>query len=261
MSQSIDNAAASILSSETLLQESRLGDGLAERLKILIDSAQRRVCAMRDKEDADYVKREQRLQLFAASKQQIRSLLIDRLGILTEQETFSDAIRTYDDVAMPETANRSGGDATALTWPASAHRPTRMQIAFHVFHDSNVQNTIIEYRLSLLPIFVRFNANDQRVIPIGDEAQQGLADWIDAKIVTFVQTYFEVYFHPEYQKPHSTIDPVMGIAFPKFMAVQTRQLQGRTAHFFTDESVRNFNANAASHPDTSLGPRASKGLS
>ncbi|WP_436714648.1 hypothetical protein U8335_16895 [Roseiconus lacunae] len=137
----------------------------------------------------------------------------------------------------------------------AATRHKDMEFSFHIYHDTDVENAILEYRLQILPVFVKFVAHDQLSIPIADKADTNAIDWIDARLVGFVKTYFDVFFHSEYQRQHLVADPVFRIQFPKSMASGVRELGGKTFHFFTEESCRLFDKNPSHYSGASLGLR------
>ena len=220
-------------------------EALGEHLKHQIESAQARVQADRDQADANYVCRERKLNLYDESKRQIKSLLIERLEALTHLETFSDGSRTVRDDGDEVVTGKSIGYKISVTFPASENRPKQMELSFCIFHDTDVENTVIEYQLQVLPIFVIFKGYDELVVPIANHSVEQVERWVDQTLLAFVDTYFKVYFHDEYQKPQMVVDPVMGTAFAKYLAVETRQFRGRTLHFFTDMSFQRFCENAS----------------
>jgi hypothetical protein len=69
-----------------------------------------------------------------------------------------------------------------------------VELSFHLGHDGPVENAIIDYRLEILPIFIKFDSHDQLVIPIDNPSEDAIATWIDDKLVGFTRTYFEMYF-------------------------------------------------------------------
>jgi YHS domain-containing protein len=226
--------------SETRVQSSHSTKDLANRFSSLIENAEDRVRLMREKAVTEFSKHEERIVHFVATQKRLDRIICDRLEILTSQSIFSDAKLTYGDGIGCTVGTSLSGSTTTITLPISVTRDKKMEFSFHVFHDTDVENAIVEYRLQVLPAFVRFVAHDQLTIPIADETDTCVIDWIDEKLVGFLETYCDVYFHPEYQRPHLVTDPVFGIQFPKSMASGIRELEGKTFHFFTEESCRLF---------------------
>jgi YHS domain-containing protein len=117
-------------------------------------------------------------------------------------------------------------------------------------HDGPIENAIIDYRLEILPIFIKFDSHDQLVIPIDDPSEDTIATWIDDKLVGFTRTYFEMYFTEQYQKQSFVMDHVMNIRFPSAFAAGETEYQGRTYHFYTKESLQAFEKAPSEYVET-----------
>ena len=98
----------------------------------------------------------------------------------------------------------------------------------------------MDYRLEILPIFIKFDSHDQLVIPIDNPCEDAIGAWIDDKLVGFTRTFFEMQFTDQYQKQSFEMDPVMNIRFPRAFAAGKTEYQGRTYHFYTEESFKAF---------------------
>ena len=240
--------------SEKAAAANQLKKELADRLIALIDNAEARVQALQKQAASEFTRRQERLAQFAATRTRVNRIINDRLGVLMSQSQFNDAQFTYSDGVGCTAAAKRNGSTTTVTFPTSAARQKRMEFSFDVFHDSDVENAVVEYRLEILPVFVKFVSYDQLAISIDGPTDSDVVAWVDAKLVGFVETYFHVFFHPEYQKPHLVTDPVMGIPFPKVMAAGIGQVDGRTLHFFTEESCRQFNEDPSYYLNTSFDP-------
>ena len=102
----------------------------------------------------------------------------------------------------------------------------KVELSFRLGHDGPIKNAILDYRLEILPIFIKFESHDQLFIPIDKPDEDAIAAWIDDKLVEFTRTYFEMYFTEQYQQQNFTRDPVMNIRFPKAYAVGKKEYQG-----------------------------------
>jgi YHS domain-containing protein len=156
-------------------------------------------------------------------------------------------LSAFNDIKQSESYKLRGpegrgfhGRTRKLAVPYSDKRPAPMEFSFRVGHDGPLENAIIDYRLQILPIFIKFDSNDQLVAPIDRPSEEAIAAWINDKLVEFTQTYFEVYFNDEYQKTSLEMDPVMNVRFPKAYAAGKKECQRRAYHFFTKESLQLF---------------------
>ena len=253
MSDLATNSSTETLKSEQDSEATTSKHELSDQLVNLIDQANSRIRSMRENAVTDFTERRERLALFAETKVQIIKLISNRLGVLMGQSPFSDAELTGGDGIEISVGAESNASTITVTFPVSAERTQQVEFSFDVFHDCQVDNAVVEYRLQILPVFVKFVSHDQLAIPIGGPTDPDVVAWVDAKLVGFVATYFEVFFHPEYQKPHLVIDPVMGFPFPKSMAAGSHQIEGQTLYFLTDESCRQFNETPSYYLGTRIG--------
>ena len=90
----------------------------------------------------------------------------------------------------------------------------------------------------LIPIFSPDREPDRRL----DRRQAG---------GVHTATYFEMYFTEQYQKESMETDVVMDIRFPQRIAAGTAEYQGQTHHFYTNESLHEFEQN----PSLYVGPQ------
>jgi len=239
--------------SETAAAADQSKKELAARLTALIDNAETRVRSIQKKAVTEFARRQERLALFAATRTRINRIINDQLSVLTNQKQFNDARITHSDGVGCAAGAKCNGSTTTVTFPTSAARQKQIEISFDVVHDSDVDNAVVEYRLQILPVFVKFVSHDQLTVSIEGPTDSDVVAWIDAKLVGFAGTYFDVFFHPEYQKPQMVTDPVMGVPFPKAMASSIHQVDGRTLYFLTDESYRQFSEDPSFYLGTTLG--------
>lgn len=138
------------------------GDELSGRIHLLTEQANARPHSMREKADRNFTGRQERLAQFAETKVKATEIISKRLGILVGECPFDDAHVTCGDGTGCGLEAKCNGSTITVAFPASAKRVKRMDISFAVFHDADVKNAVIEYRLQLLPIFVKFTAMIKR---------------------------------------------------------------------------------------------------
>ena len=105
----------------------------------------------------------------------------------------------------------------------------------------------MDYRLRILPIFIKFNSHHQSVFALDQITESEVAEWIDERLVEVTQTYFEMSFNREYQKKRLELDPVMNIHFPRAFAAQNSAYRNRTYYFYTNESFEAFEKNPSEY--------------
>jgi len=212
-------------------------EGLIKRLNEEVSAASQRVTALQADAAREFDYHQQRLMRFVVVADRIQEILEQRLQGFMSVNVFKDVKQNI--------AHARGfhGRTTTLTVPYSDKRPAPMEFSFHLDHDSALENIVIDYRLQILPIFIKFDSHDQHVVPIGQPDNDAIAAWIDDKLLGFTRVYFEVYFSDEYQKGCLELDPVMKVRFPKSFAAGKKEYQKRTLYFYTVESLEKFEGN------------------
>jgi hypothetical protein len=81
----------------------------------------------------------------------------------------------------------------------TAEYPASTKLSFFVSPDAEFQNAIVTYRLEILPIYFQFEGHDQFVVPLDGVQAASVADWIDAKLLEFVDAYARTQTVKQYQ--------------------------------------------------------------
>jgi len=81
----------------------------------------------------------------------------------------------------------------------TAKYPASMKLSFFVSPDAEFENAIVTFRLEILPIYFQFEGNDQFVVPLDGVQAASIADWIDAKLLGFVDAYVRTQTVKQYQ--------------------------------------------------------------
>lgn len=70
--------------------------------------------------------------------------------------------------------------------------PLSTKLSFVVSPDAQLENLIVTFDLEILPVYFRFQGHDQFVVPIERVLDASVADWLDAKLLGFVDTYLRM---------------------------------------------------------------------
>ena len=217
-----------------------LPDKLIQRLAAEVAAATERIHAIQTEAAKAFLGQEQRFLRFVALTERIHTILQPRIEAFTKVDVFK-GIKSNVNLELRGPEGRGfHGRTTTLTVPPSDACSGKVELSFRLGHDGAIENAILDYRLEILPIFIKFDSHDQLVLPIDDADEDAIAAWIDDKLVGFTRTFFEMYFTEQYQKQSFEMDPVMNIRFPRAFSAGKRQHQGRTYHFYTEESLQAF---------------------
>jgi YHS domain-containing protein len=215
-------------------------DQLVQRLAAEVATATERVHVLQTEAAKAFIGQEQRFMRFIALAERIHGILQPRLEAFTKVNVFKGVTQeVHLELRGPEERGFHGR-TTTLSVPPSDACSAKVELSFRLGHDSPIENAVLDYRLEILPIFIKFDSHDELVIPIDNPNEGAIAAWIDDKLVGFTRTYFEMYFTEQYQKQSFETDPVMNIRFPRAFAAGKREYRGRTYHFYTKESLQAF---------------------
>lgn len=222
-------------------------EGFVQRLSAEVAAAAERVRVLQAEAAKSFVGQELRGRRFVAVADRIHAILLPRLEAFTKVEVFQDFKQSVALEPPDSAADAFHGRTTTLTVPFCDKRPAPMELSFRLAHDGPVANAILEYRLRIIPIYITFVNHDQLVVPFDDLNEVAIATWIDDKLLEFTRTYFQVYFHDEYQKASLEMDPVIKVRFPRAFAVGKQRYQEATYFFYTQASFDAFAKSPSAH--------------
>jgi YHS domain-containing protein len=216
-------------------------DQLVQRLSDEIDAARERLHSLQTEATQVFTHdQEQRFKRFVALADRIRAIFQPRIEALTKVNVFKDIKKSLGLERQGPEGRRLHEETITLSVPYSEECPAKVVLSFRVGHDGPIENAIITYGLEILPIYVAFDCHAQLLVPIDSPSDKAIAEWLDDRLVEFTRTYLELYFTDQYQKQSLETDPVMHIRFPRAFAAGKREYQGRTYHFYTKESLQEF---------------------
>ena len=153
-----------------------------------------------------YRGRQQRLAKFEQTLDHLREVWRPRL------EAF--AKRFGDRVKVTPSAEPTKRAATYEFQSDLAHVQLRLSAAT----DRDVQQIILNYDLQIMPILMKYESHAELALPLDAVDDETIAQWIDDRLVQFVQTYLSLHENQYYLKEHMVEDPIAHVRFPKFAA-------------------------------------------
>lgn len=103
----------------------------------------------------------------------------------------------------------------------------------------NNESLTARYDLNILPVLMEYNRSSEENFPFdGDE--QVLADWVEDRILEFIDTYLRLETDPLYQKDNTVIDIVCGMRIPSTSAPSTVERHGRIFYFCSEHCKEAF---------------------
>ncbi|MBL8850748.1 MAG: hypothetical protein JNG89_13795 [Planctomycetaceae bacterium] len=207
---------------------------LASRIDAQVAGMQQQIAEFQKSAEQEYLAREKRYhEQYLPAVAQVVTLVKPRLQLLADR--FKDKVH----VTPLLTAHQR-----QLTYRFDA-RVARIELTFRVSHDADVRNLVFDQELDVLPILMQFDKHSRLTAPLDNLDLPKIAQWVDDRIVAFVQTYLEIHQNRYYQKDILVTDPVAGVELPQFAARCTLESGGKTYYFVSEETRREFEARGA----------------
>jgi hypothetical protein len=182
-------------------------------------------------------------------KEQQEELLQDVLERQKRLKQYEKVQARVVEVAKPRLealAKRAGTRATVTPSVSQSRRQVTFEfqsakasitLTFSVTPDYPVKNVVVEYNLHVIPVLWKFESHAEFSAPIDAFDADGLARWLDDKIVGFVELYIQIHEGELYDKAEYVEDPVANVKFPRFAAGATLESGGKT-YFFIDHRTK-----------------------
>ena len=180
---------------------------------------------------ADYRLRRQR---FAEVAQRLnRTIIRPRL------ETVASYFANSSAHQEPPTENRS-----SCSFEFCQRFPAVTQIEFAVEHDVSFERVIIHTQIRMMPMFLRFNEQDKLSLPLDSVPDRRVADWVEERLLEFLDTYLRIDGGGEPLGEDSVTDPVCGMRIIRSTAAAREFYDGHPYFFCSYEC----NAKFVEHP-------------
>ncbi|MBS0203631.1 MAG: YHS domain-containing protein [Planctomycetes bacterium] len=164
------------------------------------------------------------------------SFLNDEIGTRVKQLT------SYFPNATIEFAEVTGTHGVICRFKHTSRFPASVELRFACAHDDRVEQFICSYDLEILPVFIKFEKHDQVASPLEPLDRSTLCQWLDDKIVQFLETYLKLEFADQYQRENHVTDPVAKARLNRAIAAAETKYKGQTFYFLSDENRRMFEA-------------------
>lgn len=188
-------------------------------------------------------------QKLQAQQQEILNDVLERKKRL---EAYSAAQARVVEIAKPRMealSQKAGVRATVTPMVTDTHRScvfdfhspkAQISLAFDIAPDLHVKNLVVTYDLKIVPVLWRFRAHDEYSTPIENLDLEGISQWLDDRIIEFVELFIAIHESEFYEKAEYVEDPVAKVKFPKFAAGATLEANGQTLYFINNETLAQY---------------------
>lgn len=120
-----------------------------------------------------------------------------------------------------------------ISFAHSLQFPATVSLLFALLPCEVSTEFTVHYDLEILPVFMEYRKNDSLQVPFVG-ADESIAQWVDDRLLDFLDTYLKVETHPLYQKDNLVLDPVCGMRIPVIAAACKTEFSGITIHFCSE---------------------------
>ncbi len=174
-----------------------------------IESAEEKCRLMQNEMQTKMVEMEKRYALYEQFADEMMTDIVD---------PRMEKLVSYFDNAKLQERNDAGRRYCIARFDHSARFPASVKLTLSIAHDTEIENLLLVYDLGILPIFFKYEAHSQASFPLNELNREQVLQWVDGKILLFVDTYLRLEQTEQYQQNNLVTDPVCGMRFRKGIA-------------------------------------------
>jgi len=109
--------------------------------------------------------------------------------------------------------------------------PAVTQLEFSIEHDVRFEKLIVQMRTRMMPVFVRFNDQDNFPKPLESVNEEEVADWVEERLLEFLDTYLRIDAGGNDYAEEPATDPVCGMQILRSKAAVCDPHHGHPYYF------------------------------
>ena len=113
--------------------------------------------------------------------------------------------------------------------------PAATQLEFAVAHDVRFETLIVHTQTRMMPVFVRFNEQDKLPLPLENVDDGQIADWVEERLLEFLDTYLRIDGGGEEFEEEPATDPVCGMRISRSTAAASDSYCGHPYYFCCED--------------------------
>jgi hypothetical protein len=153
-------------------------DSLASRIDAEFSAVEKKAQKQQAAQLEEQKQRQKRLEHLGKVFDELQDALRPRLELLVKK--FGDRVQATPRI-VPSTRE--------VSFQFKSHR-AQVRLKFSACTDQDIQKVILGYDLEIVPILMRFKAHDEMEFPLNAIDKEAAINWMDDRIVEFIQTYF-----------------------------------------------------------------------
>ncbi|VAX36214.1 hypothetical protein MNBD_PLANCTO02-342 [hydrothermal vent metagenome] len=209
-------------------------------LQALEEQIQQRLKRVEEKEEQRRIQLETKM-----AELEIRLEKFDQLAnelMVKTLEPRMKKLASFFDNAKLHASNEAKKHYSICEFKHSSQYPASVKLTLSIAHDAEIEHLLLVYNLDILPVFFKFKANEQAAFVLDHLNMKQAEEWIDEKILLFVDTYMQLEQTDQYQQGLLVTDPVCGMRFRKSIATAETKYIDHTYFFCSHHCYEKFMA-------------------
>ena len=157
-------------------------------------------------------------------------------------------VRQFADTKVASTTTPFGV-RTECQLPRSARYPAYTKLSLSIARSPEATRGFVTYSLEIIPILMAFNGESHLEFDPTAPDENEITQWVEARLLDFVDTYLRVGREPQYQRDNLQIDPVCGMNLSAADIDEKLTVRGHTFHFCSAGCRERFAAAPAFYLD------------
>ncbi len=134
----------------------------------------------------------------------------------------------------------SSSNGSACWFEFCERFPTFAQLEFTIEHDVRFDKLIVQIHTRMMPVFVRFNEKDNLLLPLDAVDDEEVADWVEERLLEFLDTYLRIDAGGEDFTEEPVTDPVCGMQLDRLKAAASDSYYGHSYYFCCEGCLTKF---------------------
>jgi YHS domain-containing protein len=120
--------------------------------------------------------------------------------------------------------------------------PATAKLEVCITRDGDYRHVFLLYDLCILPVFFKFEGHDELAMPLERLDEKQIAEWVEKKLLDFLDTYLRLETIEQYQVDNYVTDPVCKMRINRLFATAHAEHGGKTYYFCIPECKEKFAA-------------------
>jgi Cu+-exporting ATPase len=118
--------------------------------------------------------------------------------------------------------------------------PASTGVVFTIDHDTCFSKMLLLYEARMIPTFVKFKEHDALSLSLEAVEEHLVADWVEERLLEFLDDYFRIDRGPEDVDDDTVTDPVCGMRIRRATAAARADFTGHLYYFCTTDCQAKF---------------------